>query len=163
MFICNMQGQSPNQTLHNYFWSPQQLGYNESNEILFFFLIKLLVLLGGTQCGGKLTSAWLGLELGTLGAWWLRADRQARMRWMAPISSAMRLSSTPSSVVSGVVLNKLRNTWKGRVGSTFAEGDCRMWPRPEQKHIKPTFYFNSSVQPINLCKSSWTYRDLLRT
>lgn len=41
MFICNMQGQLPNQVLHNYFWSLQKLGYEESNEIIFFFQLKL--------------------------------------------------------------------------------------------------------------------------
>lgn len=51
------------------------------------------------------------------------------MRCSAPISNAIRLRSTPSSVVKGVVLNKLRRTWKGRVGSTLADGDCRIWPR----------------------------------
>ena len=74
------------------------------------------------------TSLWLPLVVGTRGAWWLRADRQARMRWMAPISRAMRRSSSPSSVVSGVELKRARSTWKGSVGSTLAEGDCRMWP-----------------------------------
>ncbi|TNN41493.1 hypothetical protein EYF80_048351 [Liparis tanakae] len=48
------------------------------------------------------------------------------MRWMAPISRAMRRSSTPSSVVSGVLLNSARSTWNGSVGNTLAEGDCRM-------------------------------------
>jgi len=68
----------------------------------------------------------LRLEFGTRGAWWLRADRQTRMRWSAPISKAILRRSTPSSVVKGVVLNKLRRTWKGRVGSTLAAGDCKI-------------------------------------
>ncbi len=86
--------------------------------------------LNGTKsvCGLTLTSLELALPLGTLGAWWLRADRQARMRWIAPISRAIRLNSSPSSVVRGVELNKDRSTWKGNVGRTLAEGDCRMWP-----------------------------------
>lgn len=73
-----------------------------------------------------LTSETLVLALGLRGAWWLSADRQARMRWIAPISRAMRRSSTPSSVVRGVLLNKARRTWNGSVGKTFADGDCRI-------------------------------------
>lgn len=72
------------------------------------------------------TSETFAFALELRGAWWLRADRQARMRWMAPISRAMRRSSTPSSVVSGVLLKRARRTWKGSVGSTLADGDCRM-------------------------------------
>lgn len=121
---------------------------------LFSFLqFKLLLLLSDSYSAAQLTSAWLVLELGTLGAWWLRADRHASIRCIAPISSAIRLSSTPSSVVNGVVLNKLRNTWKGRVGSTFAEGDCRIWPR--LKNNKITFFFHSSILSINLSNSLW--------
>lgn len=74
------------------------------------------------------TSDTLLLALGLRGAWWLRAERQARIRWMAPISRAMRRSRTPSSVVSGVLLNRARRTWKGSVGNTLADGDCKMWP-----------------------------------
>lgn len=76
------------------------------------------------------------LEFGTRGAWWLRAERQTRMRCSAPISNAIRLRSTPSSVVKGVVLNKLRRTWKGRVGSTLADGDCRIWPRLKKRRTQ---------------------------
>lgn len=72
------------------------------------------------------TSETLAFVLALRGAWWLRAERQARMRWMAPISRAMRRSSTPSSVVSGVLLNSARRTWNGSVGSTLADGDCRI-------------------------------------
>lgn len=72
------------------------------------------------------TSEMLALVLEVRGAWWLSAERQARMRWMAPISRAMRRSSTPSSVVRGVLLKSARRTWKGSVGSTLADGDCRI-------------------------------------
>lgn len=75
------------------------------------------------------TSDTLVLAWGLRGAWWLRADRQARMRWMAPISRAMRRRSTPSSVVRGVLLNNARRTWNGSVGRTLADGDCRIWPK----------------------------------
>lgn len=78
------------------------------------------------MCDMGHTSETLVLALGLRGAWWLRADRQARMRWMAPISRAMRRRSTPSSVVRGVLLNSARRTWNGSVGSTLADGDCRM-------------------------------------
>lgn len=129
MFICNKQVQLLNQVFSNYFSSSFKCQLCRNYILMevvrsFSFLQQKLILCNYSAT--KLTSAWLGLALGTLGAWWLRADRQARIRCIAPISSAIRLSSTPSSVVNGVVLNKVRNTWKGRVGSTFAEGDCKI-------------------------------------
>jgi hypothetical protein len=93
----------------------------------------------------KSTSVWLRLEFGTRGAWWLRAERQTRIRCKAPISSAIRRRSTPSSVVKGVALNKLRRTWKGRVGSTLADGDCRMWPLKEKREKLKTLENNKHL------------------
>lgn len=57
------------------------------------------------------------------------------MRWIAPISRAIRRSSTPSSVVRGVLLNSARRTWNGSVGNTLADGDCSMWPEKKREEL----------------------------
>ena len=47
---------------------------------------------------------------------------------MAPISSDIRLNTTPSSVVNGDMSNSDFSTKNGSVGNSFANGDNRMCP-----------------------------------
>ena len=62
----------------------------------------------------------------TLGPWWLSIAKKASRRWTAPISSVLLLSKTPSSVVSGVLSNRVTRTVKGKVGKEGATGEDRM-------------------------------------
>ena len=64
--------------------------------------------------------------MGLRGAWWLSTDRHASIRWMAPMSKVIRLSKTPSSVLRGVVSNRVFKTLKGSVGREPATGEVRM-------------------------------------
>jgi hypothetical protein len=64
----------------------------------------------------------------TLGEWWLSTERQANIRWSAPFSRHILRSSTPSSVVRGVVSNKDFKTMNGNVGNELAIADVSIWP-----------------------------------
>lgn len=73
-------------------------------------------------------TSWWNPGMGCRGAWWPSTDRQARTRWITPISSVRRRSTTPSSVVNGVWSNNALRTKNGRVGSSEANDDIRMCP-----------------------------------
>lgn len=132
---------------------------NSDNIIIWRSKMKYKCIYSASINFVTLTSCW-NPWTGTLGAWWLRTDRQASIRCIAQISRDILLSSTPSSVVRGELSYRDFRTRNGKVGRELAIGEVKMWPARESRSPFNVCFFLWKIDMkrsyIKICSRHWS-------